>query len=103
MSAMTITKTQLLALRPCDPSSREQLFARRKTLSVKQAFAAGVSIRSVLWVLGRLRRTDICVEFALQCAERAVRFTKDPRPQACIDAADACGAKAEDGHVCITS
>ena len=83
---LSINKTDLLALKPCDPAQRAALFGRRKSLTAAQAFEAGATIRDVLWVLGKLGRKDLCIEFALQCAQRVAPLDKRGTAQPCIDA-----------------
>lgn len=81
-----LTYAQLAALQPCALESRKTLFGKRKTLTAAQALAAGASIPDLLWVAGRLGRKDLCVKFALACAQRVAHHNTDPRVQAALDA-----------------
>lgn len=47
MTALRITREELLALHPCDPDRKLALFGKRKSLTARQALAAGVSIENV--------------------------------------------------------
>ena len=67
---ITVTRDELRAMNPCDVDSRMKLFGRRKRLSAAQAMEAGASVRDILWVAYRLGRKDLCVKFALACAQR---------------------------------
>ena len=84
-----VTKEQLIAMRPCNLNKHIALFNKHKELSAGQAFAAGASIRDLLWVAGRLGRKELCVKFALACAVRAGHFTKDRRVHDCLKATQA--------------
>ena len=86
---IAVTPDQLAAMQPCNLDRRLALFGRRKSLNAKQALKAGVSIRDILWVAGRLGHKDKIVRFALLVAQRAARFTSDPRVQASLDATEA--------------
>jgi len=83
---ITLTPEQLAAMEPCGLTDRLAMFGRRKSMGVKQALAAGATVRDILWVAGRLGLKDKCVRFALLAAQRAVRPDSDPRVQACLDA-----------------
>src|ERR1700744_5327292 len=86
---LKISQDELRALKPCNVDERIKLFGRRKPLNVAQAFKAGVSIRDVLWVLGRSGRKDLCVRFALESAQRVAHHSSDPRTQKALDATKA--------------
>jgi hypothetical protein len=83
---ITLTLAQLEALNPCDFEGRKALYGRKRSLSAVQALEAGASISDLLWVAGRLGRKDLCVRFALLCAQRVAHLNSDPRVQAAIDA-----------------
>lgn len=84
-----LTRDQLAAMHPCDADRRLTLFGRRKTMTARQALAAGATIGDLLWVAGRLGLKRECVQFALLCAQRTAHLNTDPRVQAAIDAARA--------------
>ena len=84
--SITVTKDQLAAMDPCDLDKRLALFGRRKAMNAKQAFAAGASIRDLLWVARRLGRKDLCIKFALACAQRVEHLNKSGKAKACNDA-----------------
>lgn len=86
---MKITREQLTDMRPCGLEARLALFGRRKSMTAKRALEAGASVRDVLWVVGRLGRKDLCVRFALACAQRVAYLTTDPRSAAALAAAQA--------------
>ena len=86
MAAITLTREQLIALDPCDMDERLKLFGRRKSMNAAQALKAGASIEDLLWVAGKLGRKDLCVRFALACAQRVAHLNPDPRAQAALDA-----------------
>ena len=86
---LSITRDQLASFDPCDLPARLKLFGKRKRLTARQAIAAGASIRNVLWVMGRVGRKDLCVRFALACAQRVAHLNPDPRVQAALDATSA--------------
>lgn len=66
---MSISLAELKEFHPCRPEERFRLFESRTTLSVSQALKLGVSIDDILWVAGRLGQKDLCVKFALGCAQ----------------------------------
>lgn len=80
----TITRDQLIALNPCGLDDRLKLFGRRKSMTVKQALAAGASIDGVLWVAGALGLKDECARFAVKCAERVVHLDASGTARPCI-------------------
>lgn len=86
---MKLSYKQLLALEPCAPEERKALFKGRRSLTFADAIALGVSTSDSLWVAGRLGRKDLCVKFALACAQRVAHLNPDPRVQAALDAASA--------------
>lgn len=87
--ALRVSRDELLAFGPCDPDRRVALFGRRKYLTASQALDAGATIEDVLWVAGRLGRKDLCVRFALLCAQKTAHLNDDPRVRAALDAAQA--------------
>jgi hypothetical protein len=84
--ALTITKETLASFQPCDLDKRLAMFGRRKSLNVAQAVAAGATVDDILWVAGRMGRADLCVRFALLCAQKTAHLNSDPRVQAALDA-----------------
>ena len=84
MAAIALTPAEVAALRPC--SDRSHLFGRRKKMNARQALEAGASIADLLWVADKLGRKDLCVRFALACAQRVAHMNPDPRVQAALDA-----------------
>lgn len=86
---LTVSRSQLLALKPCNPSSRIALFGSAATLTCASALAAGASISDVLWVAARLGRKGLCIQFALACAVRAEKFDKSGKAAACNKASSA--------------
>jgi hypothetical protein len=87
MSGITLTVEQLMALDPCEPSRRRALFRDRTSMNAREALEAGASISDLLWVAGRLGRKDLCVQFALACAQQVAHLNPDPRVQKALDAA----------------
>ena len=83
-----LTRDQVVALGPCS-EDRIPNFGRRKSMSAAQALEAGATIDDLLWVYGQLGRKDLCVKFALACAQRVAHLNPDPRVPAAIDAAAA--------------
>jgi len=83
-----LTRDQVVALGPCS-EDRIPNFGRRKSMSAAQALEAGATIDDLLWVAGQLGRKDLCVKFALACAQRVAHLNPDPRVPAAIDAAAA--------------
>ena len=83
--AIRLTRAQVVALGPCS-ESRIPKFGRRKTMTASQALDAGASVDDLLWVAGRLGRKDLCVRFALACAQRVAHLNPDARVQAALDA-----------------
>lgn len=81
-----VTRKELMAMRPCNGEARLALFGRRNSLTAKQAIKAGAYIPDLLWVAGELGRKDLCVRFALACAQRVAHLNPDPRIQAALDA-----------------
>ena len=96
---VTVTRDQLTAMNPCDLDKRLAWFGRRKALDVRTALAAGATVRDVLWVAQRLGHRDLCARFALLAAQRATVHTTDPRPQACLDAANAYVSEPSDANL----
>jgi len=85
-SPIRLSREELTALDPCDQAHRLALFGRRKYLTARLALEAGATVSDLLWVAGRLGRKDLCVKFALACAQRTAHLNPDPRVQAALDA-----------------
>ena len=83
---LKLTREALIALDPCDVDQRLKLFGRRKSMNVAQAMKAGASVADILWVAERIGRKDLCIRFALACAQRVAYLNPDPRVQAALDA-----------------
>jgi hypothetical protein len=79
---------QVKALRPCSLDKIPE-FGTRKTMTAKQALKAGVSVDDLLWVASKVGRRDLCVRFALACAQRIAHLNTDPRVQKALDATQA--------------
>jgi hypothetical protein len=88
---ITLSKSELEALDPCDMHRRRAMFGftGRKRLNVIQALDAGASTQDILWVASRLDRKDLCVRFALLCAQRVAYLNRDQRVQKALDTAQA--------------
>jgi len=82
---LKLTRQQIVDLKPCSLSKIPD-FGRFKSLSAKQALNLGVSIEDLLWVAEKIGRKDLCVQFALECAQRVVHYNSDLRVQAALDA-----------------
>ena len=89
MEILKITREELIALKPCSIEDRLKLFGRRKSLTASAALVAGASIRDILWVAERMGRKDLCVRFALACAQRVAYLNPDPGVQIALDATEA--------------
>jgi len=85
-SPIRLSREELTALDPCDQDRRLALFGRRKYLTARLAMEAGATVSDLLWVAGRLGRKDLCVKFALACAQRTAHLNPDQRVQAALDA-----------------
>ena len=85
----TITKRQLIDMKPCDLKDRLKLFGGAESMSVCEAIDAGFSVSDILRVFGRLGLKAECVRFAIGCAERVSHLNDDPRVAAAINAAKA--------------
>ena len=83
--AIRLTRAQVVALNPCSENHIPD-FGRRKSMTASQALDAGTTIPNLLWVAGRLGRKDLCVRFALACAQRVAHLNPDARVQAALDA-----------------
>ena len=83
-----LTYDQVLKLQPC---SRNKIpdFGRRKYLTAEQALDKGVSVDDLLWVAGKLGRKDLCVRFALECAQRVSHNNTDIRVSKALRAVQA--------------
>lgn len=86
---ITLTKEQLIAMRPCYLKDRLTMFGAVESLTAKQAVGAGFKISDLLWVAGQLGLKEHCVRFALLCAQRTAHLNPDTRVQAALDAAQA--------------
>ena len=84
-----LTLEQVLALNPCDADNRRKLFAKHNgaAMTASEAFAAGVSLRDLLWVAVKIGKRDQVARFAIACVQRIVTPKTDKRVQACLDAA----------------
>src|ERR1700676_768986 len=89
---ITISLAELEALKPCSikPGIRDR-FGRsgHERLDTRTALEAGASFGNILWVAAKLGRKDLCVRFALLCAQRVAYLNPDPGVQAALDAAQA--------------
>jgi len=83
-----LTYQQVVDLKPCSVLKIPS-FGTLRTMSAIQALDAGVSISDLLWVAAKLDRQDLCVQFALACAKRAVHLNTAPPVQRALDAAQA--------------
>jgi hypothetical protein len=84
--SIKVTLEEVLALNPCDHEERIALFGKRKSMSAATALKLGVSFEDILWVAAHIGRKDLCVQFALECAQRVAYLNPDPRVQAALDA-----------------
>jgi aminopeptidase N len=82
----SLSYDELIALDPCDASSRKYLFKNAERLTARDALAAGASLSDLVWVAGSLGLRRQCVQFALACAQRAAHLNTNPRVQAALDA-----------------
>jgi len=86
---LRLTKDALIALKPCDLDDRLRLFGQRKSMTARQALDAGATVGDLLWVLGAVGRKDLCVRFALGCAQAVAHLSTDPRVEAALAATQA--------------
>jgi len=70
---ITLTRQQLIDLKPCDLSERLKLFGVRDKLTIRQAIKAGATVSDLLWVAGRRGPEALpsIVTFARNAAARA--------------------------------
>lgn len=85
----SITKAQLIEMRPCGLAERLARFGAKEEMTVAEALEAGFSVSDILWVAGALGLKAQCVEFAIRCAKRVAHLNADPRVAAAIEAAKA--------------
>ena len=85
---ITLSFAELSAMAPCRLGERRSWFGTsgRKRLNVVQALNAGASFEDILWVAMKLGRKDLCVRFALLCAQRTVYLNSAPSVQKALDA-----------------
>jgi hypothetical protein len=88
MTAVVLTRLEVLALRPCS-EQKIPIYGRRKFMNARQAFEAGVSIRDLCWVASKVGRKRELVMFALKCAQSTAHLNSNPRVQATLDATQA--------------
>ena len=88
---ITLSLSELKALGPCNMHNRRAWFGvtGRKRLDVVKALAAGATKDDILWVAVKLGRQDLCVRFALLCAQRVAYLNSDPSVQRALNAAQA--------------
>lgn len=85
---IALTRAEVLALHPCN-TRRIPKFAPGERMTARQALAAGATVPDLLWVLGELGRKDLCVRYAVACAQAVAHLTTDARSAAAIAAAQA--------------
>ena len=88
MTAITLTRAEVEALKPCS-LDRLDVFEGRDRLNAREALEAGASVSDLLWVAGRLGLKWEIVRFAVACVERVAHLNPDPRVTAALDAAQA--------------
>lgn len=86
---LSLTFAELETFGPCNLEARRAWFKGRKRLTVRTALRARATAEDILWVAGQLGRKDLCVKFALLCAQRVAHLNPDPRVQAALDATQA--------------
>ncbi len=69
----SISKSELIALRPCELSARLALFGDKDRLTLRQAIKLGVTVRDLLWVISRSDPNSLSniAIFAEDCARAA--------------------------------
>ncbi len=86
---ITLTLAQLRKLKPCDLEPHKPLFKGKRSVSVRKALEAGVSISDLLCVAGKLDLKPQIVTFAAKVAREIAHLNPDPRVKAAIEAAEA--------------
>ncbi len=86
---ITLTLAQLCKLKPCDLEPYEPLFEGKRSVSVREALEAGVSISDLLGVAGKLDLKPQIVTFAAKVAREVAHLNSDPSVMAAIEAAEA--------------
>ena len=79
MTCIHLTKEQLISFKPCGLEYHLSLFSGRRSLTVRTAIKAGVSVSDILWVAGRLGEFEKIVEFAKGCANSAAASAASAR------------------------
>jgi len=95
---ITMTLTQLRELEPCHLEHHEPLFEGKRSMTVRQALEAGVSIPDLLWVAGRLNLKSQIVAFVARVAREVAHLNSDPRVMAAIKAAEAWVREPSEGN-----
>lgn len=95
---ITLTLAQLRKLKPCDLEPHKPLFEGKRSVSVRQALEAGVSIPDLLWVAGELDLKPQIVTFAARVAREVAHLNPDPRVMAAIEAAEAWVREPSEGN-----
>jgi hypothetical protein len=86
---ITLTLAQLRKLKPCHLERHKPLFEGKRSVSVRQALEAGVSVSNLFWVAGKLDLKPQIVTFAARVAREVAHLNPDPRVMAAIEAAEA--------------
>ena len=95
---ITLTLTQLRKLKPCHLKRHKPLFEAKRSVTVRQALEAGVSISDLLWVAGKLDLKFQIVSFAARVARKVAHLNPDPRVMAAIEAAEAWVREPSEGN-----
>ncbi len=85
----SISKSELIALRPCELSARLALFGDKDRLTLRQAIKLGVTVRELLWVISRYDPNSLSniAIFAEDCARAARSYAADYADYAAAHAA----------------
>ena len=95
---ITMTLARLRKLKPCQLERCEPLFKGKRSVTVRQALEAGVSIPDLLWVAGRLNLKSQIVAFVARVAREVAHLNSDPRVMAAIKAAEAWVREPSEGN-----
>ena len=95
---ITLTLTQLRELEPCHLECHEPLFEGKRSVTVRQALEADVSIPDLLWVAGKLDLKFQIVSFAARVAREVAHLNSDPSVLAAIEAAEAWVREPSEGN-----
>jgi len=95
---ITLTLTQLRKLKLCHLERHEPLFKGKRSVTVRQALEADVSIPDLLWVAGKLDLKSQIVSFAARVAREVAHLNPDPRVMAAIEAAEAWVREPSEGN-----